>query len=189
MMQITKRERFLAVGLTGVVAFLALYAWAIRPARDRIHTLERVIPEKQAQLRDLQTKSTQYLSLRNEFAQAKTRLASQDLDFELLPFLETTIERHQLAKHVAKMEPDTLRPQAENAEVVVTIELHEISLKQLVDFLSDVETSESVVHIGSLHISKNPKSDTLLDSTVGVCSPKFGPPAVATQSRSSTSIP
>lgn len=180
MMQITKRERFLAVSLTGVVAFLALYAWAIRPARDRIHTLERVIPEKQAQLRDLQTKSTQYLALRAEFAQAKTRLASPNPDFELLPFLETTIERHELAKHVAKMESDTLQPQAESAEVVVTIELREISLKQLIDFLSDVETSESVVRIGSLHISKNPKSDTLLDSTVGVCSPKPGSPTLAT---------
>ncbi len=189
MMQISKRERFLAVGLTGVGAILALYALAIRPARDRIHTLERVIPEKQAQLRDLQAKSAQYTGLRNELAQAKTHLASQDPDFELLPFLETTIDRHQLAKHIVKMEPDTLQPQADSAEVVVTIELREISLKQLVDFLSDVQTSESAVRIGSLHISKNAKNDTLLDSTIGICSPKLGSPALAAQAARSTPTP
>jgi hypothetical protein len=189
MMQISKRERFLAVGLTGVIAIWALYAWAIRPARDRIHTLERVIPEKRAQLRDLQAKSAQYTALRNDFAQAKTHLASQDPDFELLPFLETTIDRHQLAQHVAKMESDTLQPQADSAAVVVTIELREISLRQLVDFLSEVETSGSAVRIGSLHISKNAKNDTLLDSTVGICSPKFDSPALATHAAFNTPTP
>ena len=96
MMQITKREWLLSVGLTVVLAAWALYALAIRPASDRIRTLQRVIPEKQAELRELQAKSTQYMALRNEFAHARTQMASQEPDFQLLPFLETLIDRHKL---------------------------------------------------------------------------------------------
>jgi hypothetical protein len=181
MMQITKRERLLSVGLTVALAAWALYALAVRPAGDRIRTLQRVIPEKQAQLQELQAKSAQYTALRNEFAQAKTQMASQEPDFQLLPFLETLIDRHKLAGHLVTMGPDTLLPQTEYSEVVVTIELHEVSLKQLIDFLSAVETSTSVVRVGTLHIRKDPKNEALLDSTVGIGSPKISQMALATQ--------
>jgi type II secretory pathway component PulM len=180
MMQLTPRERRLAVGLAIGVGAWALYAVAIHPATDRIRTLQRIIPEKQTELRDLQAKSVQYTALRNEFAQARTKLTSQEADFDLLPFLDTTIQRHKLDKHVSRMESDTVQPQPDYSETVVTIDLHDISLKQLIDFLSAVETSKSIVRVGTLHIRKSDKSDTLLDSTVGICSPKLGPSALAT---------
>ena len=180
MMQISKRERRLAVGLTVLLGAWGLYAFALQPAADRIRTLERIIPEKQTQLQDLQAKSAQYVALRSELDQARTQLASQEPGFDLLPFLETMIRRHKLDKHLGKMEPDPVQSQTDYAEAVVKIELHDISLKQLVDFLSAVETSKSLVRVGSLRILKSPKSDTLLDSTVGICSPKLNPPALAT---------
>jgi len=178
MMQITSRERLLSVGLVVVLAAWALYALAVRPARARIRTLERIIPEKQEQLHDLQAQSVQYTALRNEFAQVQTQMAAQEPDLQLLPFLETLSERHKLSGHVSVMEPDALQPRSDYA---VTIELHDTSLKQLVDFLSDVETSKSIVRVGSLHIRKNPKNEVLLDSTVGIRSPKPSTPALATQ--------
>ena len=181
MMQITKRERLLAVGLTVAVGAWAVYALAIRPATDRIRTLQRIIPEKQAQLRELQDKSARYKDLRNDLVQARAKMASQDPNFEITRFLETMIDQHKLTKHVVTMSPDTLQPQTDYSETVVTIELHDISLKQLVDFLSAVETSKSIVRVGRLHIRKDPKNEALLDSTVGICSPKLGPPALATQ--------
>jgi Tfp pilus assembly protein PilO len=181
MIQVTKRERRLALGLMVALALWAGYALAVRPARERIRTLERIVPEKQAQLQDLAAKSAQYTALRDEFAQARAQMAAQQPDFQLLPFLESLIDRHKLTGHLVTMNPDTLQPQPDYAETVVTIELHEISLKELVDFLSDVESSASLARIGTLHIRKDPKSETQLDSTVEICSPKLGPPALATQ--------
>jgi type II secretory pathway component PulM len=181
MMQITRRERLLAVGLTTALGVWGLYAVAIRPATDRIRTLQRVIPEKQAQLQDLQTRSAQYTALRSQCDQVKTQMAAQDPNFEITRFLETTIDQHKLAKHVVTMSPDTVQPQSGYSEIVVTIELHEISLKQLTYFLTALETSKSLVRVSTLHIRSDPKNETLLDSTVGVSSPKLGQAALATQ--------
>jgi len=181
MMQITPRERLLSVGLIVVVAAWALYALAVRPARDRIRTLQRIIPEKQAQLRELQAQSAQYTALWHDFTQRRESRASQGPDFQIMPFLETLVERHKLAQHIVTMERDTLQPQPDYSEIVVTIELHDVSLKQLVDFLSEVETSKSAVRVGSLHIRKDPNNEALLDSTVGIYSPRLSPPAVATR--------
>ena len=180
-MQITQRERLLSIGLAVAIGAWALYALAVRPACDRIRTLQRIIPEKQTQLQDLQAKSAQYTALRNDFVQRRANLASQDPNFQLPPFLETKIERHKLARHVVTMEPDHRQIQPDYSEVVVTIELHDVSLKQLVDFLSDVETSTSIVRIGSLHIRKNPHNEALLDSTVGVYSPLLSRSALASR--------
>lgn len=179
MMQINKRERRLALGLMIAVAVWAGYALAVRPAQDRIRTLERIVPERQAQFLELQSKIAQYTALRSEFAQARTQMAAQEPDFQLLPFLESLIDRHKLTGHLVTMNPDTLQSQPDYAQTVVTIELHEVSLKELVDFLSDVETSASLARIGTLHIRKDPKTDTRLDSTVEICSPKLSAPSPA----------
>lgn len=176
MIQITRRERLLSVGLMAVIVVWALYGLVIKPTRNRIRTLQRVIPEKQAQLRQLQASSEEYMALQEQFQALQARMASQERDFQLLPFLETMIEQHQLAGNVVTMQRDILRPQPDYSEVVVTIELQDVSLRQLVDFLTAVEGSEAVIQVGSLHIRKDATNERLLDSTVGIYSPQFNAP-------------
>ena len=173
MMQITRRERLLSVGLAAAIAVWALYALAIKPARSRIRTLQRVIPEKRAQLLEMQARSQEYVALQERFRTLRAKMASQERDFQLLPYLEAMIERHKLAGNVVTMQGDILRPQGDHAEVVVTIELQDVSLRQLVDFLTAVEASEAVIQVGSLHIRKDATNEMLLDSTVGIYSPKL----------------
>ena len=183
MIQVTSRERLLSIGLVVVLAAWALYALAVKPARDRIRTLQRIVPEKQAQLRQLQTQSAQYTALRDELAQRQTKTASPGADFQLLSFLESLVERHKLVKNVVTMELDTRQLQPGSAEAA-TIELRDVSLKQLIDFLSAVQISEPAVQVGSLYIRKNPNNERRLDSTVGISSPKLGPPALAAHTAS-----
>jgi type II secretory pathway component PulM len=183
MIQVTSRERLLSIGLIVVLAAWASYTLAVRPACNRIHTLQRIIPEKQAQLRQLQAQSAEYMALRHEVAQRQAEMTSPGSDFQLLSFLESLVERHKLNKHVVTMEQDARQPQPGYAETV-TIELHDISLKQLIDFLSAVQASGSTVRVGSLHIRKNPSDEALLDSTVGISSPRPSLPVLATHTAS-----
>ncbi|OHB65044.1 MAG: hypothetical protein A2Y76_09370 [Planctomycetes bacterium RBG_13_60_9] len=176
MIQITKRERLLSIGLIAVILTWVIYAQAVRPTRNRIHTLQRIIPEKQVELRQLQAKSAEYTAIRTEFAQLRAKMASQEPDFQLVPFLEAMIEQHKLAGHVVAMEPGTVQPQPDYSEAVVTIEFQDISLKQLIDFLTAVDTSTAVIQVGSLHIRKDTASESLLDSTVRIHSPRFDGP-------------
>jgi type II secretory pathway component PulM len=175
MIQVTPRERLLSIGLIVALAAWASYALAVKPACERIRTLQRIIPEKRAQLRQLQAQSAQYALLRNELARQQTEATAPGPDFQLLPFLETLVEQHKLRKHVVTMESEPAR----GAETVA-IELRDISLKQLIDFLIAVQTSESAIRVGSLHIRKNANNEALLDSTVGISSPTRSRPALAT---------
>lgn len=173
MVRLNKRERLLAVGLGLTVTVWALYVAAVAPVRDRIRTLERIIPEKRAELRAVQASSAEYIAKRDAFESLRTRVAAQNPDFQLPSYLETLVEKQGLGKHVVTMTPNTLQLQADYAETIVGIELEAVSLKQLVDFLAVAETSEVLAAIGGLHIYRSPDDPTLLNATVEIHSPQL----------------
>ncbi len=172
MIQLAPREKTLSIFLVAALGAWAAWTLAVKPAQERIHKLEQIIPEKQTQLRELQAKGTEYMALANEFKGLRAKMASQDPSFQLMPFLETMIQRHKLAGHVTKMSQNTVQPQPDYSETVVTIEMQDVTLKQLISFLSAVETTDAVVRVGSLHIRKDATNDALIDSTVEVYSPR-----------------
>lgn len=157
----------------------AIYGFVIEPMQDRIHTLQRVIPERQSQLQDIQALSSRYVRLRQGIEDARTRMAEQDANFQLLPFLESLIEHHGLTPYVVTMERDTPFSQPGYSETVVDIRLEGIGLKQLVEFLDAVETSEVLAHIGSLDIRKDATNEAVLNSRIQIRSPRLSQSTVA----------
>ncbi|HON91334.1 MAG TPA: type II secretion system protein GspM [Sedimentisphaerales bacterium] len=173
MIQITPRERNLAIGLVAMLVTFATWTAVFRPARERIRTLERILPEKRTQVRHLQTQSAEYQALANQFKGLRARIASQDPAFQLPRFLETMITRHKLDAHVTKMQPGVVQIRPDYSETVVTIELQDIAPRQLVAFLTALETAEAVVRVGSLYFRTDATNETLLDATVEICSPRL----------------
>ncbi|MEN6336671.1 MAG: type II secretion system protein GspM [Phycisphaerales bacterium] len=173
MIQLNPRERGLAIGLSAALVVLGAWAFAIKPARDRIRTLERIIPEKQAEVRQLQARGIEYQNLASQFKGLRTKIASQDAGFQLPRFLETMIARYKLDAHVTKMQPSTVQVRPDYAETVVTIELQDVAPRQLVTFLTAVETAEAVVRVGSLYFRNDATNDALLDATVEIYSPRL----------------
>lgn len=176
MMQITGREKLLSIALAAALAVGAIWTVAVKPTRERIRTLERVIPERQAQLHELADRAAEYAALRDQFKDLGAKMESQDPGFELLPFLEAMIERHKLAGHVTTMQQNLLQPRPDYSEIVVTIELQDIALRQLVQFLAAVETAEAVIQVGSLHVRRDATNEALVDSAIGIYSPRPATP-------------
>jgi hypothetical protein len=167
------------MGMVAVVVVWTVYGFVIDPVRDRIQTLQRIIPAKQAELQEIRAKSERYIRLKKELENARQRMARQDPDFQLLPFLEALIERHQLTPYLVTMEPDTPLSQPGYAETVVDIGLEGIRLRQLVEFLDIVETSGALIHIGSLYIRKDATNEALLSATIQIRNPQLTQNAVA----------
>jgi len=181
MTQITSRERRLTALLIVALIAGAAYNLALKPARQRLQTLQRILPEKRAQLRDLQAMSVQYTALKRDGSQRQVNLASQNPDFQLLTFLETALEQHGLTQHATMGGRDPRQPQPDGGDVIVTIELRNVSLQQIVDFLRDVDACEASVCIGSLQIRKAPNNAGQLDSVMEISSLRPSHPALASQ--------
>jgi type II secretory pathway component PulM len=173
MIRVTRREKLLAVGLVVFVAAWSLFSFAIKPALDRIETLNRLIPEKQSELQKVQMRSKEYIFLRDSFKQLQTRIASQPGSFELLPFLETLVRESGLEKKVASMKQQILPLEPAYSETVVEVKFENLTLQQLVDFLCKVESSQVLARAKSLYIKKNVTNGALLDSVVEIHNAKL----------------
>ena len=103
-MRLTQREKLLAVILAVIAAAWGLFAFAVRPAIERVGTLTRVIPERQSELEAFRAEAGEYIALRDGLDTLHTKIASQEKTLELLPFLESLIRECDLARKVATMQ-------------------------------------------------------------------------------------
>lgn len=173
MIRLTRREKLLTAALAIFAVLWALFAFAVRPVVARVETLNRVTSEKQNELRKLRARSNEYIFLRDSIDNLHTKIASQDKSFELLPFLESLTRKCGLAANVAAMKQQVLPLEPSYRETIVTVQLENLTLKQLIDFLWKVESSEALAKIKSLYIKKNQTNENLLNSVVEIHNAKL----------------
>ena len=174
MIHLTRRERFSTVALAVFVAVWSAYSLVVSPAVERIETLNRLIPEKQAELQRLRVMSSEYIALRDSYDQMKARIASQDKGSELLSFLESLIRQNKLADKLVTMNQQVLQDNPGYTEIVVDVKFENVPLDSLIDFLHKVESAQIPARISAMHIRRNPANPHLLDTDFKIHSPKVG---------------
>ena len=88
--------------------------------------------------------------------------------FELLPSLESLVHKLGIDKNLAKMQQKIVPLGTDHSQTVVEIELKNLSLERLVEFLSKVESSDILARIASLHIKKNQTKKGMLDAVIEI---------------------
>lgn len=117
-------------------------------------------------LPDVRTNSL--IVVANDLYNLRTKVASQDRTFELLPSLESLIKQGGLEERTASMKQQELPLDENYYERIVQIRLESLTLEQLVDLLQKLESSEVLVKVKSLHIKKNLTNANLLDSIIEI---------------------
>jgi len=168
MIRLTRREKVLAAALAVVAVTWSFFALVVKPARDRIETLRRVIPQKQDELRKLHAAAEEYIYLRDSLRDLRAKVASQGETFELLPFLELLISRSDLEKNAATIKPQVLPLGPEYSQTIVEIDIEGLTLDRLVEFLRKVESADAPAGIRSLNIKKSRTNKDLLDSVIEI---------------------
>ena len=178
-MRLTYREHVLIAGVVVLIAGWAFFAYGIRPALERIETLKRVIPEKQSELERLRLDAREYVALCEQMEGLHAKIASQEKTFELLPFIESLVQECGLAQNVLTIEPIASQPEGDYHEIVVEVEIENVTLRQLYDFLWKVRSSKVVTSAKRIYIKKNLTNPDRLDSQVEIRNLK----PIQTQSR------
>ncbi|MBN2376886.1 MAG: hypothetical protein JXD22_10820 [Sedimentisphaerales bacterium] len=165
-MRLTRKEQLLSIGLAGLIAFWIMYAFVVNPALARLQTLRRAVPEKLAVMQEINIKSHQFLKLQHRLELLQQQITSQPKDFVPVRFLENLIDQCRLSDHVLSLETQSQQLDENYAESIVTIELNDVTLKQLVQFLSNLRSASPLLQIKTLDIRKNPAKPHLLNSTI-----------------------
>ena len=167
-MRLTQREYWLAAGLVVIVAAWTFYTVGVSPALERIKTLNRVIPEKQSELEQLGIKAGEYTALNDAIVALRTKISSQQESFELLPYAESLVQECGLENNLVTMKQQASQLETDYHETVVEIEMENLTLRQIFDFLQKVQSSKIPARTKTLHIKRNLKNTDLLDSTIEI---------------------
>ena len=162
-MQLTRREKRVVLIAAALLIMFAVFHMVVRPAMHRVQTLRRVLKQKRGDLARLRAKSREYVALRDELAEMRSKIARQGKSFRILSFLEGVGKSCGLTQHIAYMKPTTSAVGGTYQATNVEIKFENVSLEQITQFLIRVESSEALIGVKSVHITKATKSPAYLD--------------------------
>ena len=166
-MRITNRERGLLITIAVFTLLWAGYSFGLKPVAERIETLNRVIPDNEKKLQELNIKSRQYINL-SALLPDNNDLAGQK-DFNLAAFLESIYTDSGLSKNVT-IKQNMYVLDSKYSEMVVELQLDNITLQQLTEFLLKTDLPNQPLWIKSLYITKSKLGPNYIDAVLQLSS-------------------
>ena len=156
----------LVLGWGAVIAIgLLIYMAAVDPLLQQMATLDRLIPQKQKELEQLNRLREEYGRLKGRVDEAVRSLAT---DFSLSTFVEKTVLERMGKSHLAGIKPQPELPFEQYQEVAVEARLEQVTLGQLVGFLSGLEQAPQRLRVKRLEIKSRFNEPDLLDVAITV---------------------
>ena len=166
--RLERRERiFLWCGVIFVACFL-VFQGGISPYLEAKQKLEQSLLRKKNDMLEMEILQSQYLDLRERQGEISRMIDQRKPDFSLFTFLEQQANTVRVKNRVTYMKPSTAELDDGFQESAVEMKMEQITLKQLVDFLTRVESLEQVVVVKRLAVQKNKKEADLLDVVANI---------------------
>lgn len=166
--RLSKRERY---AVYAAVAFISLYIvieLVIGPFMERRNRLERMLQTKRETIQQMRALKAEYESLEGQNLSFKKYFAERPPGFTLFSFLDQLAGEAGVKDNIAYMKPSKSRPENSPFNVsLVELKLQGINMKQLTPYLHKVETSEYMVFLRRISITKTGK-EGLIDAVLQV---------------------
>ncbi len=159
--KLSKRDKFtLLIG--GFILFVLLSVqFLVSPLLDKRKKMEQTIINEELALMDLKELIAEYGDIHGESKKLQDRLKAQTTDFSLFAFLEKIAADSKVEKNIAYMKPSDSVVEGAFKNVIVEMKIQGIGLKQLVDFIGKIDSSDRLLAINKCSIQKSKLSDTL----------------------------
>jgi general secretion pathway protein M len=166
---LNRREK-IAVYAAGifVVGFL-FFQLVISPLFESRAALENKLSSRQEELFEMRQWRTEYRQLQHNRSISEEQFDKRPANFTLFSFLDQLAGRTGIKAHVSYMKPSSLIHEQSGINLSrVEMELQSISLKDLARYLYHVETSENIVIVKRLSISRKSAGESLIDAVLQV---------------------
>lgn len=161
--RLNKREKYIMYGAIGVMVVLGIHWLIITPFFENKSRMQKALHRKQAMIAEMQQWRSDYQAIKQSAQDSKSLFAHRSEGFELYSFLNKIAGQTGIKDRITSMKPTkTAQKNSEYRLSRVDMKLDGIGLEQLVDYLYAVETSENIVEIRKLTITKKDKEKGLI---------------------------
>jgi len=164
---ISPRDRLLLYILGGFLSALLVFILVER-VQEWYENLDTQIASKTDELKKVSRLREQYLETHGELEAIKAKLDGQQEKFSLLSFIEDLAKKEKIREKIGSVKPKTLPLVDPYEEKYVELQMDDITLPQLVDFIYKIEHSGNVLKVKRLRIKPHYNNRDLLEVVMQV---------------------
>ncbi len=166
---LNKRERYGIMLGAGVIAIFIIAVFIVDPFLSRSANMKNSLQSKADMLVEMQRLQSEYTGLTQQTKISKSRFQRREKGFTLYSFLNSLAGESGVKDRISSMKPTkTVQKNSPYKISRVEMKLEAITLEQLTNYLYGVETSNNMVDIKKISISKNDKKQGLLTAILQV---------------------
>jgi general secretion pathway protein M len=165
--KLSKREKLIVAAAACVIVLFGLVQLVVVPVFDKRDRMRTTLRAKTVELQEMLQLQSEYNSLTQRSAKAKARFDRRSSGFTLFSFLDKLAGEAGVKDRITYMKPSKT-VQKSNAYKLSRVEmkLEGITLEQLTTYLYGVETSENMVSVNKISISKKDNKQGLLNAVL-----------------------
>ncbi len=149
-----REQNMVSVAAIFLILFIVI-RFTFLPAIDKRQSLSNQIDAKKDILKQMSQLAERYEQIQTSLNAEKLMVMKRDKSFSLFSFLDKLAQQSNVKENVAYMKPSTRK--SENGDMTIStvkVKLDGVVIKQVLDFIYKIESSENFVYIPSLSISK-----------------------------------
>ena len=166
---LNRREKIAVYGVGIFIAGFLLFQLIVVPVFEKRDELQQNLAAKRETLSEIKQLQVEYQALQQKITASRNQFDKRPANFTLFSFMDRLAGQTGIKQHVTYMKPST----TVNNEAGVTfsrveMELQGISIKDLTQYLYNIETSENMVMVKRLSISRTGRENGLIDAVLQV---------------------
>jgi len=166
---LNRREKLVIYGAALFIAVFVVVQLIITPLIEKREQLANQLQSERQKLSEMKQLQADYQSLQKGISAAMDQFNKRPAGFTLFSFLDRLAGETGIKKHVSYMKPSTTVNDETGVNLSrVEMELQAISLKDLSRYLYNVETSQNMVMVKRISISRKGKEGGTIDAVLQV---------------------
>jgi general secretion pathway protein M len=166
---LNRRERYGVMLAAGVIVIFLIAVFIIEPFLSRSANMKNSLQTKADMLVEMQRMQSEYNSLTQQATMSISRFQRRPKGFTLYSFMARLAGESGIKDRISYMKPSKTAQKNSPYKISrVEMKLDEITLEQLANYLYGVETSQNMVQIKKISISKKDREQGLLTAVLQV---------------------
>lgn len=160
---LNRREKLFVGSGAGFLLLFMAFLFLIQPVFENRAALEVKLEQKKQTLSEMRTMHREFQSLQSRSEKAKAQYQKRPEGFSLFSFMDRLAGQTGLKENISYMKPSSSADDSSGLKMTyVELKLQDVTLEDLSSYLFRVETSENLVRVNSLTISKPGAEKSLL---------------------------
>jgi type II secretory pathway component PulM len=166
--QLTKSQKNIVLAGALFAAVALLLQLAILPYFEAKQKVQRAIAASEKTLREMAVLGAEYGRIRQQSAEIRRMLERRPAGFALFSYLERKAGEAGVKGNIRGITPLKSTPSATYEEVAVEMRLDRLTMKQLTDFLYQVESLEELIRIRKISLAKMKEAPDHLSALIQI---------------------